>query len=110
MPDDLMGGTFTITNLGGIANAYGFATPIINQPQSAILGTGPITERAVVRDGEIVIRPPVDLLNNLKPHQPAALCLPLSGLLQSGKQGFPGPPDQALVGPSRFVPRHLRAL
>jgi len=57
LPDDLTGGTFTITNLGGAGGAYGYGTPIINQPESAILGTGPITERAVVKDGEIVIRP-----------------------------------------------------
>ena len=57
LPDDLQGGTFTITNLGGLGGGYSFATPIINQPQSAILGTGPISDRAVVKDGEIVIRP-----------------------------------------------------
>jgi len=57
LPDDLQGGTFTITNIGGIASGYSFATPIINQPQSGILGTGSIADRAVVRDGEIVIRP-----------------------------------------------------
>jgi pyruvate dehydrogenase E2 component (dihydrolipoamide acetyltransferase) len=52
-----MGSTFTITNLGGTGGSYGFGTPIINQPESAILATGPITDRAVVRDGEIVVRP-----------------------------------------------------
>lgn len=57
LPDDLSGGTFTITNLGGAGGSYGFGTPIINQPESAILGTGPITDRPVVRNGEIVIRP-----------------------------------------------------
>ena len=57
LPDDVSGGTFTITNLGGAGGSYGFGTPIINQPESAIIGTGPITDRPVVRDGEIVIRP-----------------------------------------------------
>lgn len=55
--DDVTGGTFTLTNLGAFSAVWGFATPIINQPESAILGTGATTERAVVRDGQIVIRP-----------------------------------------------------
>jgi pyruvate/2-oxoglutarate dehydrogenase complex dihydrolipoamide acyltransferase (E2) component len=54
MPDDVAGGTFTITNLGALGGGWGFGTPIINQPQSAILGTGSIVERAVVRDGAVV--------------------------------------------------------
>lgn len=53
-PDDLSGGTFTITNLG-MYEIDGF-TPIINLPESAILGVGRITAKPVVRDGEIVIR------------------------------------------------------
>jgi len=57
MPDDVTGGTFTLTNLGAVGGGWGFGTPIINQPQSAILGTGSITDRPVVRDGQIVIRP-----------------------------------------------------
>ena len=57
LPDDLAGGTFTVTNLGAFGGGYGFGTPIISQPESAILGTGAITERPVVRGGEIVIRP-----------------------------------------------------
>jgi len=56
-PDDVMGGTFTVTNLGAVGGGWGFGTPIINQPQSAILGTGAIGDRAVVRDGQIVARP-----------------------------------------------------
>lgn len=53
--EDLMGGTFTITNAG----TYGsmMSTPIINPPQSAILGMHNIVERAVVENGQIVIRP-----------------------------------------------------
>ncbi len=56
-PDDVTGGTFTITNLGALGGGYRFETVIINQPESAILGTGGITDRVVVRDGQIVIRP-----------------------------------------------------
>jgi len=53
--DDLTGGTFTISNGG----TYGsmMSTPIINPPQSAILGMHNIVERPVVLNGEIVIRP-----------------------------------------------------
>lgn len=56
-PDDVVGGTFTVTNLGALGSGWGFQTPIINQPQSAILCLGATTDRAVVRDGKIVIRP-----------------------------------------------------
>ena len=52
---DLEGGTFTITN-GGIYGSM-LSTPIINPPQSAILGMHNITERAVVENGNIVARP-----------------------------------------------------
>ena len=57
MPDDVSGGTFTITNLGAAGAGWRFETAIINPPESAILGMGGITDRAVVRDGQIVIRP-----------------------------------------------------
>jgi pyruvate dehydrogenase E2 component (dihydrolipoamide acetyltransferase) len=57
LPDEVTGSTFTITNLGGAGGGYGFGTPIINQPESAIIGTGSITDRPVVRDRQIVIRP-----------------------------------------------------
>ena len=53
--DDLQGGTFTITN-GGVFGSL-FSTPIINPPQSAILGMHAIKERAVVEDGQVVSRP-----------------------------------------------------
>ncbi|HEY66489.1 MAG TPA: 2-oxo acid dehydrogenase subunit E2 [Caldilineae bacterium] len=53
-PDDLTGGTFTITNLG-MFEIDGF-TPIINPPQCAVLGIGRIVDKPVVRDGEIVVR------------------------------------------------------
>ncbi len=57
LPDDVSGGTFTLTNLGAVGGGWGFGTPIINQPQSAIIGTGPITDRAVVKEKQICIRP-----------------------------------------------------
>ena len=57
MPEEVTGGTFTLTNLGALSGRWSFWTPIINQPESAILGTGTITDRAVVREGQIVIRP-----------------------------------------------------
>ncbi|MGW4126493.1 2-oxo acid dehydrogenase subunit E2, partial [Nocardia sp. NPDC004711] len=44
-PDDLNGGTFTITNTGSRGALFG--TPIINQPQSAILGIGAVVDRIV---------------------------------------------------------------
>lgn len=53
--EDLTGGTFTITN-GGIFGSM-MSTPILNQPQSAILGMHSIQQRAMVVDGEIVARP-----------------------------------------------------
>ncbi len=53
--DELTGGTFTITN-GGIFGSM-LSTPILNPPQSAILGMHAIKERPVVEDGQIVIRP-----------------------------------------------------
>jgi len=53
--DDLRGGSFTITN-GGIFGSL-LSTPILNPPQSAILGMHSIVKRAVVVDDEIVIRP-----------------------------------------------------
>jgi len=56
VPDEVTGGTFTLTTVGRTGESR-FQTPILNQPEAAILGVGPIEERAVVRDGQIVIRP-----------------------------------------------------
>ena len=53
--EDMKGGTFTISN-GGVFGSL-MSTPIINPPQSAVLGLHRIEDRAVVRDGQIVIRP-----------------------------------------------------
>ncbi|HNI68520.1 MAG TPA: dihydrolipoamide acetyltransferase family protein [Nitrospira sp.] len=54
-PEDVLDGTFTITNHGGFGSL--FSTPIINQPQSAILGVGAVQKRAVVINDAIAIRP-----------------------------------------------------
>ena len=54
-PDDMTGGTFTITN-GGVFGSM-LSTPIINPPQSAILGMHNIVERPVAIDGKVEIRP-----------------------------------------------------
>ncbi len=53
--DEMTGGTFTITN-GGVFGSM-LSTPIINPPQSAILGMHNIVERPIVRDGQIVVAP-----------------------------------------------------
>jgi 2-oxoglutarate dehydrogenase E2 component (dihydrolipoamide succinyltransferase) len=54
-PDELSGGTFTITN-GGVFGSL-LSTPILNPPQSAILGMHKIEDRPVAVDGQVVIRP-----------------------------------------------------
>ena len=58
-PDELEGGTFTITNLG----MFGIESfdPIINPPQSAILGVGAAVPTPVVREGEVILRPRMQL-------------------------------------------------
>ena len=53
--DDMKGGTFTISN-GGVFGSL-LSTPIINPPQSAVLGMHRVEERAVVKNGQIVARP-----------------------------------------------------
>jgi pyruvate dehydrogenase E2 component (dihydrolipoamide acetyltransferase) len=58
--EDVEGGTFTITNPGIFGSLFG--TPIIHQPQVAILGVGTIERRPVVRDDAIAIRPMVYLM------------------------------------------------
>ena len=54
-PDELQGGTFTISN-GGVFGSL-LSTPIVNPPQSGVLGMHAIQERPVAMDGEVVIRP-----------------------------------------------------
>ena len=58
-PDEVQGGTFSLTNHGTMGSL--FATPVINQPQSGILGTGIIKKRPVVVNDAIAIRPMVYL-------------------------------------------------
>lgn len=53
--EELQGGTFTISN-GGVFGSL-LSTPILNPPQSGVLGMHRIEERPVVRDGQIVVRP-----------------------------------------------------
>ena len=53
--DEMRGGTFTISN-GGVFGSL-LSTPIINPPQSAVLGMHRIDDRPVVRDGQVVVRP-----------------------------------------------------
>jgi pyruvate dehydrogenase E2 component (dihydrolipoamide acetyltransferase) len=53
-PDEVQGGTFSITNFGSFGSV--FATPVINQPQVAILGVGTVEKTAVVIDDAIAIR------------------------------------------------------
>jgi 2-oxoglutarate dehydrogenase E2 component (dihydrolipoamide succinyltransferase) len=53
--EEMQGGTFTISN-GGVFGSL-LSTPIINPPQSAVLGMHRIEERPVVRDGQVVVRP-----------------------------------------------------
>jgi pyruvate/2-oxoglutarate dehydrogenase complex dihydrolipoamide acyltransferase (E2) component len=53
-PEELRGGTFTVTSAGKAAGL--FVTPLINHPEVAILGIHRIEERAVVREGEVVVR------------------------------------------------------
>ena len=60
LPDDVTGGTFTVTNLGAYGSVDAF-TPIINPPQAAILGVGRVVEAPVAVGGEINVRPMVTL-------------------------------------------------
>jgi pyruvate/2-oxoglutarate dehydrogenase complex dihydrolipoamide acyltransferase (E2) component len=53
-PEELRGGTFTVTSAGKAAGL--FVTPLINHPEVAILGVHRIDERPVARDGEVVVR------------------------------------------------------
>ena len=53
--EEMKGGTFTISN-GGVFGSL-MSTPIINPPQSAVLGLHRIEDRPVVRDGQVVVRP-----------------------------------------------------
>lgn len=53
-PDDMTGSTFTVTNSGAFGSLL--FTPIINQPEVAVLGMGKVADTAVVREGQVVVR------------------------------------------------------
>ncbi len=57
--EDMQGGTLTITNIGSFGGMM--ATPIVNHPEVAILGTGAIRDKPVVRNGKIVVRKMIPL-------------------------------------------------
>ncbi|MFC6863110.1 2-oxo acid dehydrogenase subunit E2 [Halomicroarcula sp. GCM10025817] len=57
--EEMQGGTFTVTNFGAIGGEY--ADPVINVPETAILGIGALKERPVAVDGEVVARPTLPL-------------------------------------------------
>jgi len=76
---EMSGGTFTITNTGTLTPMWHLQTPIINQPQAAILGTSGIVDRPVVVDGELAVRPvmPMSLTfdHRVMDGQPSAIFL-----------------------------------
>jgi pyruvate dehydrogenase E2 component (dihydrolipoamide acetyltransferase) len=51
--DDMKDGTFSVTNYGALGGSYG--TPVINYPQAAVLGVGKITQKPVVKDGQLAV-------------------------------------------------------
>jgi pyruvate dehydrogenase E2 component (dihydrolipoamide acetyltransferase) len=57
--DEMQGGVFTVTNFGAIGGEY--ADPVINVPQTAILGVGELKERPVAEDGTVVAKPTLTL-------------------------------------------------
>lgn len=56
-PEEVSGGTITLSNVGQVATGWAVSTPILNQPQSVLVQTGGIFEKPVVLDSQIVIRP-----------------------------------------------------
>ncbi len=64
--DEIAGGTFTISNVS-MLGVDGF-TPILNPPETGILGVGRIVEKPGVKDGEICIRQMMTLSPDLQPH------------------------------------------
>ncbi len=59
LPEELVGSTITVTSLGALGGIV--STPIINPPEVAIVGVGKIVDRAIVRDGAIVVRKMMNL-------------------------------------------------
>ena len=94
--DDLTGGTFSITN-GGVFGSM-LSTPIINPPQSAILGVHATKDRAVVENGQIVVRPMNYLAMSLRPphhRRPRSRAGPGG---DEGSAGRPGAPAVRHLG------------
>lgn len=56
VPDEMTGGTFTVSNFGSVG-VSAYSTPIINSPESGILGIGRLTKKPIVKNDEIVIAP-----------------------------------------------------
>ena len=86
-PDDMRGGTFTISNMGTMGIDH--FTPIINGGEGAILGVGRVAEKPVVRDGQIVARPMMAL----------SLTFDHRGVDGSGAAAFLGRVRQILENP-----------
>ncbi|MBO9391456.1 dihydrolipoamide acetyltransferase family protein [Caldilinea sp.] len=82
-PDEVQGGTFTITNHGTGGSL--FATPIINQPQSGILGVGAIVKRPVVRSASSSLLPSADDVIAIRPM--CYLSLTFDHRVMDGAQG-----------------------
>jgi 2-oxoglutarate dehydrogenase E2 component (dihydrolipoamide succinyltransferase) len=97
---ELTGGTYTISN-GGVFGSM-LSTPIINPPQSAILGVHATRERPVVENGQIVIRP----INYLAPHHRWSRSRALPG----GDQGSAGGPGADAARSVIGAKAHGRAL
>jgi pyruvate dehydrogenase E2 component (dihydrolipoamide acetyltransferase) len=93
-PDDVSGGTFTVTNLGPFG-IDGF-TPIINPPEVAVLGVGRITERPSADDGHVVVRPAVNL--SLTFDHRAVDGAPAAAFLATVAARLEDPPEDWLTG------------
>ena len=91
--EEMQGGTFTITN-GGVYGSL-LSTPILNAPQSGILGMHRIEERAIVKNGQIVARPMMNLARQLRPpHRRRQGRRDLPG----AREGVPGGPAAVPAG------------
>ncbi len=90
--DDVLGGCFTITNMGAVYD-IDMGTPVMNLPQSAILGTSSIKDRVIAVDGEAVVRPTMNLFLSidhcLVDGEPAVRFLnELRDILENAEIGF----------------------
>ena len=104
-PDDVSGGTFTVTNLGPFG-IDGF-TPIINPPEVAVLGVGRIAERPSVEDGRVVVRPAVNL--SLTFDHRAVDGAPAAAFLATVTARLEDPPGDWLLGGRGRLPARRRA-